>query len=106
MVNIQEEIKKLQDIHNILMTRLYNIEHFTNSYRNSDIVIKQFEEREYIQLGRSVSWADTENLYFGYLSLKTGLVESFLHWPAINLEILSRKSILIKFVNHLTFPLT
>jgi DNA-binding transcriptional MerR regulator len=48
MANIQEEIKKLQGIHNILMTRLYNIEHFTNSYRNSDIVIKHFEEREYI----------------------------------------------------------
>ncbi|TDL92006.1 MerR family transcriptional regulator [Vibrio vulnificus] len=70
MANIQEEIKKLQDIHNILMTRLYNIEHFTNSYRNSDIVIKQFEEREYIQLARSVSWADTENLCFGYLELE------------------------------------
>ncbi|MCK2003413.1 hypothetical protein MZM54_18545 [[Brevibacterium] frigoritolerans] len=70
MANIQEEIKKLQDIHNILMTRLYNIEHFTNSYRNSDIVIKQFEEREYIQLARSVSWTDTENLYFGYLELE------------------------------------
>ncbi|MFY0802527.1 helix-turn-helix domain-containing protein [Peribacillus frigoritolerans] len=70
MANIQEEIKKLQGIHNILMTRLYNIEHFTNSYSNSDIVIKQFEEREYIQLDRSVSWADTENLYFGYLELE------------------------------------
>ncbi|CAK6473670.1 MerR family transcriptional regulator [Peribacillus castrilensis] len=70
MANIQEEIKKLQHIHNILMTRLYNIEHFTNSYSNSDIVIKQFEEREYIQLARSVSWADTENLYFGYLELE------------------------------------
>ncbi|KRF52035.1 hypothetical protein ASG97_09280 [Bacillus sp. Soil745] len=70
MANIQEEIKKLQGIHNILMTRLYNIEHFTNSYSNSDIVIKQFEEREYIQLARSVSWADTENLYFGYLELE------------------------------------
>ncbi len=70
MANIQEEIKKLQGIHNILMTRLYNIEHFTNSYRNSDIVIKQFEEREYIQLARSVSWTDTENLYFGYLELE------------------------------------
>jgi DNA-binding transcriptional MerR regulator len=70
MVNIQEEIKKLQGIHNILMTRLYNIEHFTNSYSNSDIVIKQFEEREYIQLARSVSWTDTENLYFGYLELE------------------------------------
>lgn len=70
MANIQEEIKKLQGIHNILMTRLYNIEHFTNSYRNSDIVIKQFEEREYIQLARSVSWTDSENLYFGYLELE------------------------------------
>lgn len=70
MANIQEEIKKLQGIHNILMTRLYNIEHFTNSYRNSDIVIKQFEEREYIQLARSVGWTDTENLYFGYLELE------------------------------------
>ncbi|MEV5116762.1 MerR family transcriptional regulator [Peribacillus frigoritolerans] len=70
MANIQEEIKKLQGIHNILMTRLYNIEHFTNSYSNSDIVIKQFEEREYIQLARSVSWTDTENLYFGYLELE------------------------------------
>ncbi|MCU6599224.1 helix-turn-helix domain-containing protein [Peribacillus frigoritolerans] len=70
MANIQEEIKKLQGIHNILMTRLYNIEHFTNSYSNSDIVIKQFEEREYIQLDRSVAWTDTENLYFGYLELE------------------------------------
>lgn len=70
MANIQEEIKKLQGIHNILMTRLNNIEHFTNSYRNSDIVIKQFEEREYIQLARSVSWTDSENLYFGYLELE------------------------------------
>lgn len=70
MASIQEEIKKLQGIHNILMTRLYNIEHFTNSYSTSDIVIKQFEEREYIQLARSVSWADTENLYFGYLELE------------------------------------
>ncbi|MFE5429619.1 helix-turn-helix domain-containing protein [Peribacillus simplex] len=70
MANIQEEIKKLQDIHNILMTRLYNIEHFTNSYRNSDIVIKQFEEREYIQLVRSVSWGDTEDLHYGFLELE------------------------------------
>ncbi|MBT2616054.1 MULTISPECIES: helix-turn-helix domain-containing protein [unclassified Bacillus (in: firmicutes)] len=70
MANIQEEIKKLQGIHNILMTRLYNIEHFTNSYSNSDILIKQCEEREYIQLARSVSWTDTENLYFGYLELE------------------------------------
>ncbi|MBT2647419.1 MerR family transcriptional regulator [Bacillus sp. ISL-34] len=70
MANIQEEIKKLQDIHNILMTRLYNIEHFTNSYRNSDIVIKQFEEREYIQLARPVSWGDTENLYLGFVELE------------------------------------
>ncbi|TKH01581.1 MerR family transcriptional regulator [Peribacillus simplex] len=70
MANIQEEIKKLQDIHNILMTRLYNIEHFTNSYRNSDIVIKQFDEREYIQLARPVSWGDTENLYLGFLELE------------------------------------
>ncbi|MDQ7863511.1 hypothetical protein RCO48_28255 [Peribacillus frigoritolerans] len=64
MANIQEEIKKLQDIHNILMTRLYNIEHFTNSYKNSDIVIKQFEEREYIQLAKWVSWTDTEKSLF------------------------------------------
>ncbi|MEF2094323.1 helix-turn-helix domain-containing protein [Bacillus sp. CFBP9009] len=70
MANIQEEINKLQDIHNILMTRLYNIEHFTNSYRNSDIVIKQFDEREYIQLARPVSWGDTENLYLGFLELE------------------------------------
>ncbi|MGG0413851.1 MerR family transcriptional regulator [Peribacillus simplex] len=70
MANIQEEIKKLQDIHNILMTRLYNIENFTDSYRNSDIVIKQFEEREYIQLTRSVSWEDTESLYLGFLELE------------------------------------
>lgn len=70
MDNIQEKIKELQDIHNILMTRIYNIEHFTNSYRNSDIVIKQFEEREYIQLARPVSWGDTENLYFGFLELE------------------------------------
>ncbi|PKF90452.1 hypothetical protein CW306_02780 [Bacillus sp. BA3] len=70
MANIQEEIKKLQDIHNILMTRLYNIEHFTNSYRNSDIVIKQFDEREYIQLARPVSWEDTENLFLGFLELE------------------------------------
>jgi DNA-binding transcriptional MerR regulator/effector-binding domain-containing protein len=70
MANIQEEIKKLQDIHNILMTRLYNIEHFTNSYSNSDIVIKQFDEREYIQLARPVSWEDTENLFLGFLELE------------------------------------
>jgi len=70
MVNIQEKIKELQDIHNTLMTRIYNIEYFTNSYKDSDIAVKQFEEREYIQLARPVSWGDTENLYFGFLELE------------------------------------
>jgi DNA-binding transcriptional MerR regulator len=70
MANIQEKIKELQDIHHILMTRINNIENFTNSYSDSDIVIKQFEEREYIQLARSVGWEDKENLYFGFLDLE------------------------------------
>ncbi|MFD0828158.1 MerR family transcriptional regulator [Neobacillus sp. M.A.Huq-85] len=70
MNNIQEKIKELQNIHKILMTRLNNIEHFTNSYQNSDIVIKQFEEREYIQLDRPIGWEDKENLYFGLLELE------------------------------------
>ncbi|MBO0997715.1 hypothetical protein IOC57_08140 [Bacillus sp. SD075] len=33
-------------------------------------MIKQFEEREYIQLARAVSWGDTENLYLGFLELE------------------------------------
>jgi DNA-binding transcriptional MerR regulator/effector-binding domain-containing protein len=70
MDDLQGKIKKLQDIHHILITRIYNIEHFTSSYKNSDIVIKQFEEREYIQLARPVSWEDTENLYLGFLELE------------------------------------
>lgn len=71
IVNIQEKIKELQDIHNTLLSRINNIEDFTNSYRNSDIVIKHFEEREYIQLDRPVSWDDKENLYFGFLDLES-----------------------------------
>ncbi|MGG1396829.1 helix-turn-helix domain-containing protein [Bacillus salipaludis] len=70
MNNIQEKIKELQNIHKILINRLNNIEHFTNSYQNSDIVIKQFEEREYIQLDRPIDWEDKENLYFGLLELE------------------------------------
>lgn len=68
--NIQEKIKELQDIHNTLMTRINNIENFSNSYRNSDILIKHFEEREYIHSDRPVSWEDKENLYFGFLDLE------------------------------------
>ncbi|MEK4029172.1 MULTISPECIES: helix-turn-helix domain-containing protein [Bacillaceae] len=70
LANIEEKIKGLQDIYDTLNTRLYNIEYFTNSYKNSDIVVKQFEEREYIQLARPVSWGDKENLYFGLLELE------------------------------------
>lgn len=70
MVNIQGKIKELQDIHNTLMTRINNIENFTNCYRNADIVIKHFEERDYIQFDRPVSWEDKENLYFGFLDLE------------------------------------
>lgn len=70
MANIQEKIKELQNIHNTLMNRINNIENFTNSYRNSDIVIKHFEEREYIQFDRLVSWEDKESLYFGFLDLE------------------------------------
>lgn len=70
MAHIQEKIKELQDIHNILKTRIENIEHFTNSYKDSEIVIKQFEERKYIQLSRPVSWGDQEDLYFGFVELE------------------------------------
>ncbi|PWW20287.1 DNA-binding transcriptional MerR regulator [Cytobacillus oceanisediminis] len=70
MVNIQGKIKELQDIHNTLMARINNIENFTNCYRNADIVIKHFEERDYIQFDRPVSWEDKENLYFGFLDLE------------------------------------
>ncbi|OIK16866.1 hypothetical protein BIV60_02290 [Bacillus sp. MUM 116] len=70
MENIQEKIKELQNIHQILKTRINNIESFTNSYGNSDIVVKQFEEREYIQLPRPVGWEDKENLYLGLLELE------------------------------------
>lgn len=73
MTNIQEKIKELQDIHDILMTRISNIEQFTNSYRDAEIVIKYFDNREYIQLDRSVSWGDAENHYFGFLELENML---------------------------------
>ncbi len=33
-------------------------------------MIKQFDEREYIQLASPVSWGDTENLYLGFLELE------------------------------------
>ncbi|MDQ6595780.1 MerR family transcriptional regulator [Bacillus salipaludis] len=68
--NIQEKINELQKIHKILKTRLNNIERFTKSYQDSDIVIKHFEEREYIQLDRPVGWEDQENIYFGLLELE------------------------------------
>lgn len=71
ITNIQGKIKELQGIHNTLLTRLNNIEDFTNSYKDSDIVIKHFEEREYIQLDKPVSWDDEENLYFGFLDLES-----------------------------------
>ncbi|MBM7587381.1 DNA-binding transcriptional MerR regulator/effector-binding domain-containing protein [Bacillus pakistanensis] len=70
MHTIQEKINELQNIHKILMTRIDNIEHFTNSYKNSDIVIKQFKEREYIRLDKPVNWSDKENFYFGFLELE------------------------------------
>lgn len=70
MVQIQEKIKELQDIHDILKNRIDHIENFTNSYKDSDIIIKHFEEREYIQLERPVSWEDSEDLQFGFLELE------------------------------------
>lgn len=70
MDNIQAKIKELQNIHNILTTRISNVEHFTNNYRNSNILIKKFEDREYIQLARTVSWEDKENIYLGLLELE------------------------------------
>ncbi|WP_134700776.1 helix-turn-helix domain-containing protein [Ammoniphilus sp. YIM 78166] len=70
MYNIQEKIKELQYIHHTLKNRLENIEYFTSSYENADILIKHFEEREYIQLTRPFSWEDTENIHFGFLELE------------------------------------
>ena len=70
MANIEGKIKELQDIYTTLKSRLYNIEYFTNSYKESDILVKHFEEREYIQLDRPVSWGDKEDLYFGFLELE------------------------------------
>ncbi|MDF2678823.1 MAG: MerR family transcriptional regulator [Brevibacillus sp.] len=71
MDKIQEKIKELQAIHTIMMNRLTNIEMFLESYKDSDIVVKHFEEREYIQLARPVKWADTEEAYFGFLELES-----------------------------------
>jgi len=70
MTQIQQKIKELEDIHDILKNRIDQIENFKSSYKDSDIVIKQFEEREYIQLERPVSWGDTDNLHFGFLELE------------------------------------
>lgn len=70
MAQIQEKIKELQDIHDILKNRIDHIENFTSSYTDSDIIIKHFEEREYIQLERPVSWEDSEDLQFGFLELE------------------------------------
>ncbi|GIN21922.1 MAG TPA: MerR family DNA-binding transcriptional regulator [Bacillus bacterium] len=70
MDNIQEKIKELQKVHDILKRRISNIQYFNNSYRDSDIIIRQFEEREYIQLDRPVNWDDKESLYLGFLELE------------------------------------
>ncbi len=70
MDNIQEKIKELQNVHDILKRRINNIQYFNNSYRDSDIIIRQFEEREYIQLDRPVNWDDKESLYLGFLELE------------------------------------
>ncbi|WNC14348.1 helix-turn-helix domain-containing protein [Brevibacillus brevis] len=70
MDRIQEKIRELQAIHSIMMNRLTHIERFLESYKDSDIVVKHFEEREYIQLARPVKWADTEEAYFGFLELE------------------------------------
>ncbi|RWR09295.1 MerR family transcriptional regulator [Siminovitchia fortis] len=70
MDNIQEKIKELQNVHDILKNRINNIQYFSDSYRDSDIIIRQFEEREYIQLDRPVNWDDKENLYLGFLELE------------------------------------
>ncbi|QRG69140.1 MerR family transcriptional regulator [Brevibacillus choshinensis] len=70
MDKVQEKIKELQAIHTIMMNRLSHIEKFLDSYKDSDIVVKHFEEREYIQLAKPVKWRDTEEAYFGYLKLE------------------------------------
>lgn len=70
IATIQEKIKELQGIQNTLIGRINNIESFINDYRDSEIVIKHFEDREYIQLPRSVNWEDKESLYFGFLELE------------------------------------
>lgn len=70
MDRIQEKIRELQAIHSIMMNRLTHIERFLESYKDSDIVVKHFEEREYIQLARPVKWADTEEAYFGFPELE------------------------------------
>ncbi|MED1951732.1 MerR family transcriptional regulator [Brevibacillus centrosporus] len=70
MDKIQEKIRELQVIHTIMMNRLAHVEKFLESYKESDIVIKHFEEREYIQLARPVKWSDTEQAYFGFLELE------------------------------------
>ncbi|MEH7108984.1 MerR family transcriptional regulator [Bacillus sp. JJ1764] len=68
--NIEDKIQELQEIREILTTRLSNIEDFTNHYLDSDIIIKQLEERKYIQLEKPVGWEDQENLYLGILELE------------------------------------
>ncbi|MGO0061484.1 MerR family transcriptional regulator [Brevibacillus fluminis] len=68
--NLEDKIRHLQHIHAILQTRIGNIEQFTNSYKDAEIVIKQFDVRNYIQLDKPVSWADKEKLYFGLLELE------------------------------------
>lgn len=70
MAKIQEKITQLETIHSTLEKRLFNIEQFTKCYQNEEIVIKHFDEREYLKLPEPISWADKNRLYLGFLQLE------------------------------------
>ncbi|WP_151737507.1 MerR family transcriptional regulator [Paenibacillus tengchongensis] len=73
---LNEQIAGMQQISTTLEQRIRYIEDFVDTYRESDIVIRELPERHYITLSRTVDMQNPESLSYGILELETIAQES------------------------------
>lgn len=70
MERMLDKIRELQKIHDVMTSRLSETENFYETYREAEIAIKRFEEREYVLLEQPVFWNDDDKYSFGLLELE------------------------------------
>lgn len=73
---LNDRISEMQKISTTLEQRIHYIENFVDTYRDSDIVIREIPERHYITLSHTVDIENPESLSYGILELETMVQES------------------------------